>query len=1034
MRDFRKIRVGKLRNMNLKTLQMKIRYYIVLAFLSIGILLFPNNTYAQKEKFVTIESVITDEEGNPIVNAQVFAGSAYARTNAQGQFTISVDPDSKIVLEAKEFETKILTLGEAKNMTKMMLKKTQFLYGSDAKVNLPFRTAYKGDVNGMVSTLNTNDIISYDHSIYADGVLTGRTLGMLGSNTIRGIGIGINVADITGSGVSSGNALFIVDGLPRDIESLRLSEIESITVLKDANTAVLYGSMAVNGVVMITTKRGEAYKNKSDFSVNYGVSTPRALPNYLNSADYMTYYNMARANDGQTAQFTPAVIASHDTGNIYRYPNIDYYSDDYMRRMKSYFDLTGEFSGGNDVAKYYANIGWYSAGGILNFGEAANARNNVFNVRGNVDLKINNWIKTSIDASSLFSNDKSQRGNYWSAASTNRPYVFTPLIPFDLMDPNNALLVGRKNDIDDMYLLGGNVTYQTNAIADSYSGGVFEDIRRKFSFNNRIDFDLGRLTEGLSFHTNLSFDFYTAYTQTVSNSYSVYEPTWDAVKDSIVSLKQYGIDARPGTQVVGNTTFNRRFGFYGLLSYERVFNDVHHITGSFLGYGSGLKEQGDFQGAKHAHLGLQLAYTYNRKYAVNFSGAYVNSVKLPEGNRTGFSPTLGLSWILSEEGFLSSVTSIDLLKWRVSGGIMNSDIPVGSFFYFDNRYTTSGSYGWNEGLRSRSGVMSSWASNANLGFAKRNSLNLGLEGMFFNKVLGAEVNYFYENYNDLIARPSSQYPSFLTDFMPYTNFGADKYNGVEAGLSLNKTFGDWNFYLGVNFLYVTSVRTKVDEIYSNAYQYRQGQPVDATFGLEALGLFQDQTEIDNSPLQTFGTVKPGDIKYKDQNNDNVIDANDEVYLRRYQAPLSGGLQVRISYKRLTLFVLGEGRSGADSFREGDYYWVDGNKKYSDVVLGAWTPATSTTATYPRLSSTTNNNNHRRSSYWLYNNDYFGIQKIQLTWKLPESATKFIFVKNMDVFVDASDLFQFAKNREIRDLRVGSEPYYRTFSAGIKAIF
>jgi hypothetical protein len=499
-------------------------------------------------------------------------------------------------------------------------------------------------------------------------------------------------------------------------------------------------------------------------------------------------------------------------------------------------------------------------------------------------------------------------------------------------------------------------------------------------------------------------------------------------------MTQIGLDARPGTQVVGNTTFNRRFGFYGMLSYDRTFNDVHHLSGSLIGYGSTFKEQGDFQGVKHANAGLQLAYVYNKKYMVDFSGAIVNSVKLAEGNRIGFSPTLGLAWMLSEESFFSSVSAIDYLKLRASAGILNSDLPIGGFFYYDNRYTTSGSYGWNEGVRSRSGVMQSWADNTNLGFTKRNSFNAGLEGLFLNKFLGAEFNFFYENYTDLVTRVTSTYPAFYTDFVPYQNFGAEKYKGIEAGLNFNKSIGDWSFYLGANLLYVTSERTKVDEIYSNSYQYRQGQPVDATFGLQAIGLFQSQAEIDASPLQTFGTVKPGDIKYMDQNGDNVIDSNDEVYLRRYQAPLSGGFQAKISYKSLSLYILGEGRSGSENFMEGNYYWVDGNKKYSDVVRNSWVTDAGTSATYPRLSSTTNNNNHRRSSYWLYNNDYLQIRKIQLTWSMPENISKLLLTKKVDVFVNVSDPYQFAKNRKIREIRTENEPYYTTYSGGIKAFF
>jgi len=1013
---------------------MKKKYSIILAFLSLAILFIPNNTSAQDEKSIVVKSVVNDKDGNPVANAEVFSGNSYTKTDAAGKFSISVEPGAKLIIEAKEFDIITLTDDEAKLKTKIILNSTKFLYDNDAKVNLAFRKAYEGDVVGTVSKVNTTEVGSYDNAIWADNILTGRTLGLMGSNTIRGIGIGINVADLTGSGLYSGNALYVVDGLPRDITALRLSEIDEITVLKDVNAAVLYGSAAVNGVILITTKRGEAFKNKSSFSANYGISAPRALPKFLNSADNLTYFNQARINDGLTVQYDDATIQNYKTGNKYRYPDVDYYSSEYLKSFKNYFDLKGEFSGGNDVAKYYSNIGWNSSGGILDFGQAANARNNIFNVRGNVDLKINRAIKTSIDGTATFADNKSQRGDYWGAAASNRPFEFAPLLPFSLMDPTDLLLNGRKNDVDGQYLLGGKTNFLTNAIADSYSGGVMESIARKFSFNNRVDVDLNNFTEGLSFHTNISFDYLMSYTQTVANQYSVYEPIWDASTDKILSLKQYGLDARPGTQVVGGTYFYRKFGFYGLFSYDRTFDKVHHLTGSLLGYGSNSKEQGDFQGVKQAHVGLQVTYVYDNKYLVDFSGAFVNSVKLQQGRNKGLSPTLGLAWMLKNEDFLASANAIDYLKLRLSAGIINSDIPIGGFYYYDNRYTTSGSYAWNEGLRSRSGVMSSWPNSPSLGFVKRNEINLGAEGLFFNKTIGAEVNLFYDVYSGLVSRPATTYPSFYTDFIPYQNFGAENYKGIEFGLNFNKSVGDWRFYLGVNALYVTSERTKVDEVYNNTYQYRQGRPVDATFGLEALGLFKDQTEINASPIQSFGTVRPGDIKYKDQNGDGVVDTNDEVYLRRYQTPLSGGVQLKVSYKNLTLFVIGEGRSGAQNFKEGNYYWVDGNKKYSEAVLDSWTPATASTATYPALSSQTNSNNYRRSSYWLYNNDYFQIRKVQLTLNMSDQVSKSLHMKNLDLFVDASNVFQFAKNLKIRDLNVGGEPYYRTFSMGLKANF
>ena len=903
-------------------------------------------------------------------------------------------------------------------------------------VNVAFKRIETDNIVGAVSSLKASSINEFDNSIWASDVLAGRTLGMLGNTNIRGIGISIDVADITGSGTLSGNALFVVDGLPRDIDGLRLSEIEDITVLKDVNAAILYGSSAINGVVLITTKRGKVNENRKNISLNYGVSTPLSLPKYLNSADYMTYYNQARLNDGLDPQYSEEMIENYRSGNKYRYPDVDYYSNEYVKSFRPYLDLNAEFSGGNQTAKYYLNFGMNSLGGWLNFGQGAKARYNTFNIRGNVDMKIIDWINTSIDATALFGTDSGPRGNYFGDAQNLKPNDYAPLIPINLIDPENSLLLGRKFDVNGEYLLGGHINRQTTPFGNGYAGGVFERIDRKFSFNNRINFDLDMLTEGLSFHTNISFDYYTRYDQTVANQYSVYEPVWSDVEgeDKIIDLKQYGKDARPGSQAVGNTYFRRRIGFYGLVNYDRTFDDLHNLSASLLGFGSQFEEQGDFQGVKHAHLGMRLAYTYDRKYLVDFSSAYINSVKLAPGNNRGFSPSLGVAWMMNSEDFLSSAENIDLLKLRLSGGILNSDIPINGFFLYDNIYSGSGSYNWYEGTRSRGGVMSNREQNFDLGFAKRKEVNVGLEGLFFDKMIGLNANFFYDIYSDLIVRPYTRYPGYYNDFIPYENYEKDSYTGLEVGVNFNKSVGDWSFMLGLNTLYVTSKRLVVDEFYEDAYRYRKGYPKDATFGLEALGLFQDQADIDNSPEQTFGTVRPGDIKYKDQNGDGKIDANDEIYLRRWQTPFSAGLQFKVAYKNLSLYVLGEGRAGADTFMEGDYYWVDGNDKYSEVVLNSWTPETAATATYPRLSSLTNSNNSRRSTYWMYNNDYFQIRTIQLTYKMPEFVTRPLKMSHFDIFVDASNVYQFAKNKKIRETRVGGDPYSRTFSVGLRTNF
>lgn len=1009
--------------------------YLLYIFIICGFwVLLPSQLLAQAKK-ITVQSKVTNEAGVPIANAEVYSDDSYTFTDTDGRFLLNVSVNSKVMIEADGYQNTAVSADEVGES--IPLKATPFLYGDNDVVKMPFRDVKKGDIVGASSSYDVIDISNYDNSVWLSGILSGRGLGMLGSQNIRGLGISLDVGAIMGT--NTGTAMVVVDGMPRDYSGLRVSDIESITVLRDVNSAVLYGNAAMNGVVFITTRRGKAYKKTTDFTVNYGVAMPKSTskPKYLGSAEYMEYYNKARISDGFTPTYSEDLIEKYRTGNKYRYPDVDYYSDEYLKSSKNYFDINGEFSGGNENVRYFANLGWYSAGSLYNFGEGKGTRTNNFNVRGNIDLKVNKWIDTSIDVTGLFYNAGGPRGNFWGNSSTVRPFEFSPLIPISMIDPANEVLQARKKDINGEYLLGGNTNYITSGIADGYAAGKSNIIWRKFSFNNRINVDLGMLTEGLSFHTNLSFDYYLAYNQVTPKDYSVYEPTWGD-NDMVIALKQHGKDSNPGTQRVDGRYFERTLGFYGLLSYDRLFEGVHHVTGSLFGYGTMFKGNNGsysaFQGVKTAHAGIQLGYNYDRRYMIDFSGVMLNSVKLHKDNRIGFSPSVGLAWVMSNEDFFNDAGFVNYLKLKLSGGILKSDIPIGDYYYYDNRYTTSGSYNWYEAGKSRSGVISSWLANPDLTYSTRKEISVGFQSYMLDNVLGLEANYFYDIYDGLVVRPTSQYPGYYANFVGYENFEKDLYQGFEVGVNVNKKIGDWKFYAGLNLLYSVSERKKVNEIYADSYQYRKGHGKDATFGLEALGFFESQEDIDHSPYQTFGTVRPGDLKYKDQNGDGVIDSRDEVFLRNWQAPWSEGLEIRVSYKDLTLLLLGEGQQGAKNFRESSYYWMDSNDKYSVLAREAWTPETKHTAKYPRISSEANSNNLRRSTFWMYSNNYFNMRRVQLNYNVPEKIANVLFMKDLAVSLSASDLFQIAANTRERDLRIGTEPINRTYTITLKAKF
>lgn len=967
-----------------------------------------------------LQAVVIDEDGRPVEGALIYAneGVDVARSGTDGGFSFRNAVIGNLLIEATGYEPGVFEPGEYSAGRVLTLKKASFLSGEKDKVNIAFGTTKKAGLVNAVGVLNPSQLRRYDNTQTISSALTGMMPGMLGSSNIRGIG----------------GALFIVDGLPRDISTINLAEVEQISVLKDINSAILYGNDAVNGVVLVTTKRGEAYKRQINAQAFYGISRPSELPQYLSSADYMELYNEARLNDGLGAQYSSDLIGKYRSGNSYRYPNVDFYSSEYLRSMRPFSRATVDFSGGNNVATYYSNIGWSQTGSLYNFGEGKAAKSNVFNIRGNVDLKVNAWIKSSLDAVVVLNNSNGPRGNYWQDAAILRPNLFSPLIPISLIDPGNEVLNQRKNDINGTYLLGGTANYQTNPIATAWSGGANENIQRTFSFNNRIDFDLGRAVQGLAFHTNFSFDYFTRYDQFIDNKYSVYEPVWDETQDRIVSLRPFGEDVRSGTQNVGNASYRRRLGFYGLLDYNRTFGEAHTVSGSLLGFVAHDKAQESLQGNKNTNLGLRLAYGYLNKYLLDFSSAYVSSVKLPPGNRTAFSPSLGLAWIVSSEDFMASASAVDFLKLRLSAGEMNSDTGIGGFFYYDDRYGTTDSYSWYEGTRSRAGTIPLNSGNPRLSFEKRRELNFGVEAVLFDRQLSIDANVFTSTHSGLITRPQTIYPNYFTTFIPFQNFDANSYKGAELGITYQRNIGDFHVAVGANALYANSKVKKRDEIYANGYRYRTGKPVDARYGLVADGFFSSQADIDNHAVQAFGTVKPGDIRYIDQNNDGIVDANDERYLGRWQAPFSYGLNLKLSYKNLTLFARGNGRNGADGMLDNDYYLVDGDDKYSTQVLNRWTEATKATATYPRLSSIANNNNYRGSTFWMYSDDYFTLDRLQLTYDIPLTLSNRLNMKQLSVFADASNVVMISKVRQIRERNIGSEPQYRSFSIGLNAWF
>jgi len=896
---------------------------------------------------------------------------------------------------------------------------------------------------GGVSTVNVRELTEKNYNTYA-------------LDNMQGYVGGFNGASLWG--VS--DYLVLVDGTPRDINNVKPDEIEQISFLKGAQAVVLYGSRGANGVVLVTTKRGTESPLHVDVRINTGWDVAKSFPEYLSSAEYMMLYNEARANDGLDPLYSATDIYNYGSGsNPYRYPNVDFYSSEYVGKSRNRTDANAEISGGGEFAKFYANVGYYRTGDFLKFGEAKSNYTQRFNVRGNVDLKLNDMISAYVNANVSFYDSKSPVGaNYWTAATTLRPNRVTPLIPMSYIDPNAKAaldLLGATENIFDGSFLGGTQSDMSNVFASYYAAGKSKYTSRQFQFDAGINFDLSSLLQGLKLYTQFSVDYATSYNTSYNNDYATYAPTWSNYngKDVIVSLVKYGEDKRSGVQNINGSTSNQVMSFNAHLDYVRTYNDVHNIDAKFVVNGFQLTNSGEYHKKSNANLGLQLGYDYAKKYFANFSAAIVHSSKLAEGHREAFSPSFSLGWNAAKEQFMQGSIFDDLII-SASYSVLNTDLGIDNYYMYQGYYTQNGDYGgnWFDGQTIQA-VKKMNGMNEDLGFIKRKEFSVNLKASLLKNMLTADLSYFHSKTDNKVINATALYPSYFSTyypegkFLPYVNNDADNRSGIDFSLNFKKKFGEVDFQAGLNGTYYTTeaVKRANDINYTEGYQMREGKALDAIWGYECLGFFKDQSDVDNSPSQAklSGNVKPGDLKYKDQNGDGIIDEQDQIDLGKggwYGNPFTLGINLSAKYKGFTLFVLATGGFGAKAVkgqRNGNrdpYFWISGEDKYSAVVRGRWTPETAATATYPRLTTQSGANNETTSDFWLYSTDRFNLAKVQLTYDFPTQWFHKTPIRALSAYVSGSNLLTIAKERELLEMNVGSAPQTRFYNLGVKVSF
>ncbi len=926
------------------------------------------------------------------------------------------------------------------------------------QVNVAFRKVAKEDILGGVSSVNYRELMEKNYNTYSLDNMQGYVAGFNGNG----------MWGFTGQ-------LVLIDGVPREANNVSPSEIEEITFLKGAQAVVLYGSRGAKGAVLITTKRGRVNDGLSvQVRANTGWNVAKAYPEYISSAEYMTLYNEARANDGLEALYTSSQIYNYASGeNPYRYSDIDFYSSDYIKKAYNRSDATVEIEGGNQRAKFYSNVSYYRYGDFLNFGEAKNNYTDRFNVRGNVDVRINNYITAYVNANATYYNAHSAISNhkkldangavvkqnnndvicnYWEAAANWRPNRFNPLIPISYLDPNavqpfNALS-STTNIIGGKYFLAAGATDvdRSNIFADYYAAGKSTWTSRQFQFDAGVNVDLGSVLKGLSFHALVGVDYQTSYSTSYKNSYATFEPSWSNYNgpDLILSLDNHEtVDKKSGQQNIDGSTNHQMITFNAHFDYNRTFADKHHVSAMLVANGFQQTRSGQYHKVSNANLGLNLSYNYDHKYYADLAVAAPWSAKLPEGKRAGISPSATLGWNIAKEAFMEG-SIFDNLTISASASSLKTDLDIENYYMYLGTIQQSGWWDWN-GLTGHNDFAFKRGSNPDLAYIKRNEISATIHAELLQRSLAIDASVFSSVMDGGIITASNQMPSYFkvyypeSSFLSNLNYNKDSRKGFDLAVKYKKNFGDFGFEGGANVTYYTTKASKRDDTnYADAYQYREGKPLDAIWGYECLGFFKDENDIANSPQQSLGaTVKPGDLKYKDQNGDNVIDGKDQINLGKsgsFGAPMTLGVNLTFKYKNFSLFMLGIGGFGGHAIKNNSYWWISGENKYSAAVRNRWTAETAATATYPRLTTQSGANNNTTSDFWMYSTSRFDLAKVQLSYDFPKTIIGNGIVKGLQVYVSGNSLLTIAKERKLMEMSVGEAPQSRFYNIGAKVNF
>lgn len=990
------------------------------------LMLVPQTAQAQKNKpeMVTVKGVVEDALG-PIIGASVSVKNqpgVGAISDIDGNFSIKVGPYDVLQISFVGYlnvEIPVLTIEDKEHLVVKMEEDTQSI---DEVVVTASGVQKKRTLTGAITNVDLKQLnapganLSNSLAGVIPGIIAMQTSGEPGENMSQ-----FWIRGMSTFGAKS-EALILVDGVERSFNEISVEDIESFSVLKDASATAIYGQRGANGVVLITTKRGEKGKVKINAKAGLDWNSPVKVPQYANAYDWARLANEARVGRYETPLYTDEELSIIQHGlDPDLYPNVDWRELMLKKGAPSYY-ANVSFSGGSDNVRYFVSGRYTGENGRYRTASSENTYNTNstyerWNYRANVDMNLTRTTVLSVSIGGWLVNR-----NAPSSSSTDIWGAFASYTP---------LSAPRKWSTGQWPIVNGMTTPEYQLTQTGYRT-IWEN---KIESSVSVDQNLSFITEGLKFNGVFAFDTYNWNQITRSKS----EELWSAedMRDSNGDLVLKRVATANAMTQNKEVQGNKRYYLQASLDYSRVFAKNHRVGAFAMVYREETSDvnfsNDDLMGSiPHRNLAYsgRFTYAYKDKYLTELNWGYTGSENFEKGKQFGFFPAVSVGWVASEEPFIKNTFPwLDLFKIRASYGEVGNDELDGRRFPYitlvntdDNGSYTFGEYGTNRVQAYRIKTLGT----PYLTWEVAKKYDLGLDfSLFKNKITGT-VDWFLDKRDDIfMQRNQMPLTTGLADQTPMANVGKMKSYGADGNIAYNQKIGPVNVQFRANFTYQTTDIIDKDEAANELwYKMEKGFQLNQSRGFIALGLFKDQADIDSSPDQSGLSNKailPGDIKYKDVNGDGVINDDDIVPLGYRQVPgLQYGFGFSANWKNwgINLLFQGTGKcdfflggSGPHAFHDGKrgnilQVMVDGNRWIPKEISG--TEATENpNADWPRLTYTNNDNNNRKSTFWLRERKYLRLRNVEITYDLPQRWTRKINISNMRIGVIGQNLLTWA---------------------------